>query len=30
VTLDTNGLSAMAYGDTSLEPLLQQAAEIAV
>ncbi|MGD0869336.1 MAG: type II toxin-antitoxin system VapC family toxin [Bryobacteraceae bacterium] len=28
--LDTNGLSAMADGDTSLEPLLQQAAEIAV
>ena len=30
MTLDTNGLSAMADGDTSLEPLLQQAAEIAV
>jgi len=30
VILDTNGLSAMADGDTSLEPLLQQAAEIAV
>ena len=28
--LDTNGLSAMADGNTSLEPLLQQAAEIAV
>ena len=28
--LDTNGLSAMADGDASLEPLLQQAAEIAV
>ena len=28
--LDTNGLSAMADGDKSLEPLLQQAAEIAV
>jgi tRNA(fMet)-specific endonuclease VapC len=30
VILDTNGLSAMADGDASLEPLLQQAAEIAV
>jgi predicted nucleic acid-binding protein len=30
VILDTNGLSAMADGDKSLEPLLQQAAEIAV
>jgi predicted nucleic acid-binding protein len=30
VILDTNGLSAMADGNTSLEPLLQQAAEIAV
>ena len=28
--LDTNGLSAMADGDTSLEPLLQRATEIAV
>jgi predicted nucleic acid-binding protein len=30
VILDTNGLSAMADGDTNLEPLLQQAEEIAV
>lgn len=28
--LDTNGLSAMADGDAKLEPLLRQAAEIAV
>ena len=28
--LDTNGLSAMAEGDGKLEPLLRQAAEIAV
>jgi predicted nucleic acid-binding protein len=28
--LDTNGLSAMADGDAKLEPLLQQATEIAV
>lgn len=28
--LDTNGLSAMADGDTKLEPLLQRAAEIAL
>jgi tRNA(fMet)-specific endonuclease VapC len=30
VILDTNGLSAIADGDTALEPILQQAAEIAV
>ncbi len=28
--LDTNGLSAMADGDVKLEPLLQEAAEIAI
>ena len=28
--LDTNGLSAMASGDPTLEPLLRRAAEIAV
>jgi len=30
VILDTNGLSAMADGDLNLEPLLQQADEIAI
>jgi len=30
VILDTNGLSAMADGDVKLEPLLQEAAEIAI
>jgi tRNA(fMet)-specific endonuclease VapC len=30
VILDTNGLSAVADGDAALEPILRQAAEIAV
>jgi predicted nucleic acid-binding protein len=30
VILDTNGLSAIADGDTALEPILRRAAEVAV
>jgi predicted nucleic acid-binding protein len=30
VILDTDGLSAVADGDTSLEPILRKASEVAV